>query len=157
MPLVTMRTSGIIASFFPSPEFYRDIAHFLTDHSRVLPPCCPAELGQSKSKFETGKRAESGLFVLAEVTIRFIKDPIFADPVTRLDLVSSTINRLNVFPSDSQPFAFLYALHTNILGCIPSDMQPIYYPGREIFLSFLDLGFCSIHASTQRFVIMCSG
>ncbi|KAF7783920.1 hypothetical protein Agabi119p4_85 [Agaricus bisporus var. burnettii] len=59
--------------------------------------------------------AASGLFAFADVAIRFVGDPNYADPITRLDDVLSVVDGCRISSSDDQPFALLDAL---VLGAI---------------------------------------
>ncbi|EKM77945.1 hypothetical protein AGABI1DRAFT_129734 [Agaricus bisporus var. burnettii JB137-S8] len=63
--------------------------------------------------------AASGLFIYAEVVMQFIRDPGYADPVSRLEVLLSVIDRFNAAPTEENPFVHLDALYSEILSSIP--------------------------------------
>jgi hypothetical protein len=66
--------------------------------------------------------AASGLFIYAEVVMQFIKDPKHADPVSRLEVLLSVIDRSTDIPTKENPFVHLDALYHEILSSIPSNL-----------------------------------
>jgi len=79
----------------------------------------------SSTEFLKITAAASGLFVYAEVVTRFIIDPTQGDPVARLELLSSVIDRSNgAVPTSDNPFLQLDALYKEILSLIPSRLWP---------------------------------
>lgn len=68
--------------------------------------------------------AASGLFIFAETAVRFIKDPRHANPIPRLQVVLSVIDRSRGISIEEQPFALLDNLYTEILSNIPSGLLP---------------------------------
>ncbi|KAF7760909.1 hypothetical protein Agabi119p4_10318 [Agaricus bisporus var. burnettii] len=69
--------------------------------------------------------ASSGLFIFAETAVRFIRDPDYANPVQRLRVVLSVIDRSQGVSIEEWPFALLDALYTELLSSIPSGLLPI--------------------------------
>lgn len=65
-----------------------------------------------------------GLFIFARTAVRFMEDPHHADPVSRLDLLLSVIDHLDIVVTDERPFALLDALYHHILISIPSTLWP---------------------------------
>jgi hypothetical protein len=68
--------------------------------------------------------ASSGLFIFAETAARFIKDPDHYDPVSRLDIVLSAIDRSKGVSIAERPFRNLDNLYTEILSRISPELLP---------------------------------
>ncbi|EKM77174.1 hypothetical protein AGABI1DRAFT_108303 [Agaricus bisporus var. burnettii JB137-S8] len=87
--------------------------------------------------------AASGLFVYAEVVMQFIRDPDYADPVSRLEVLLSVIDHSNAVASKENPFIHLDALYSAILSSIPSTLWPTtkHLFGVAIFGGRIGLGW----------------
>ncbi|XP_006457234.1 hypothetical protein AGABI2DRAFT_229563, partial [Agaricus bisporus var. bisporus H97] len=76
-----------------SPEACRDVERFLRSRFKIIQqvefPHIVADGWPEETKIEKLANAASGLFAFADVAIRFIRDPDFADPTSRLDKVVS--------------------------------------------------------------------
>jgi hypothetical protein len=68
--------------------------------------------------------AASGLFVYAEVVMQFIRDADHADPVLRLGVLLSVIDRSNAVPTKENPFVHLDALYHEVVSSIPLALWP---------------------------------
>ncbi|EKM77158.1 hypothetical protein AGABI1DRAFT_130575 [Agaricus bisporus var. burnettii JB137-S8] len=66
--------------------------------------------------------AASGLFIYAEVVMQYVRDSYHTDPVSRLEVLLSVIDRSNATPTEENPFVHLDALYTEILSSIPSTL-----------------------------------
>ncbi|EKM75247.1 hypothetical protein AGABI1DRAFT_95001 [Agaricus bisporus var. burnettii JB137-S8] len=111
-----------------SPEACQDVERFLRssvkDIQQVDFPHIVAEGWPEETKIVKLANAASGLFAFADVAIRFIRDPDFADPTSRLDEVIAGVDGYRAASTDDQPFAHLDALYTLILTRISSKMWP---------------------------------
>jgi hypothetical protein len=76
----------------------------------------------SDTEFLKVTAAASGLFIYAEVVLQFIRDPDHGDPVSRLKVLLSIINRSNALPTKENPFVHLDALYHQILSSIPPNL-----------------------------------
>jgi hypothetical protein len=76
----------------------------------------------SDTEFLKVTAAASGLFIYAEVVLQFIRDADHADPVSRLKVLLSIINRSNALPTKENPFVHLDALYHQILSSIPLNL-----------------------------------
>ncbi|KAF7782954.1 hypothetical protein Agabi119p4_2330 [Agaricus bisporus var. burnettii] len=111
-----------------SPQSCQDVEHYLRSSFKVIQqvkfPHIVPEGWPEETKIVKLANAASGLFAFADVAIRFIGDPDYADPTSRLDEVISMIDGCRSASTDDQPFAQLDALYTHILTRIPSRMWP---------------------------------
>ncbi len=82
-----------------------------------VPPAWPNE-----TQFSKLANAASGLFLYATTATLFIGDGDYADPVSRLNLVLSVVDRFDVAVTGDHPFAPLDALYTKVLESIPSKV-----------------------------------
>jgi hypothetical protein len=82
----------------------------------------PKEWPREEQFWELVYRA-SGHFMFANTVIRFIENPQYADPVTRLNQVLSALDG-PAATSHAHPLAALDALYANILSMIPHDVWP---------------------------------
>ncbi|KAF7761248.1 hypothetical protein Agabi119p4_10657 [Agaricus bisporus var. burnettii] len=78
----------------------------------------------SNTDFLNLTAAASGLFIYAQVVMQFIGDSHHADPVARLEVLVSVIDRSNAIPTKENPFVHLDALYKEILSSIPSTLWP---------------------------------
>ncbi|KAJ3568299.1 hypothetical protein NP233_g5801 [Leucocoprinus birnbaumii] len=76
----------------------------------------------NSAKFLQITRAASGLFVFAEVVIRFIGDPNIRKPIAQLEYVLAALANLQVSRSARKPLSVLDAIYTAILSRVPSDV-----------------------------------
>lgn len=76
----------------------------------------------SETQFLKLSHGASGLFVFATVAVRFIGNADYADPVSRLKLILTVIDRVKVIVTDDHPFALLDAVYTEILVSIPDPL-----------------------------------
>lgn len=109
-----------------STQACRDVEHYLDARFKAmrrpfphLPPTWPSE-----SQFLKLSNGAQGLFVFARTAVRFMEDPNYADPVSRLNLIILIIDRLDIKLIDDHPFALLDALYTQILTSIPLSVWP---------------------------------
>ncbi|XP_006457304.1 hypothetical protein AGABI2DRAFT_212634 [Agaricus bisporus var. bisporus H97] len=111
-----------------SPEACQDVERYLRssfkDIQQVKFPQIVAEGWPEEIKIVKLANAASGLFAFADVAIRFIGDPDYANPTSRLDEVISTVDGCRAGSTDEQPFAQLDALYAHILTRIPFKMWP---------------------------------
>lgn len=114
-----------------SMEACKDVEHYL-DMSfkamRKLFPHLPLNW-PSEPQFRKLSNGALGLFLFAKTAVYFIEDPNYASPVSRLNLLLSVIDRLNIKTTDDHPFAFLDALYTQILSPIPPS---VWYTTKRI-------------------------
>lgn len=76
----------------------------------------------SNEQFLLIARAASGLFIFAEVVIRFIDDPMVNNPVAQLSYVLHTISTISPSQNGRNPLAVLDVIYTEIISQIPPDM-----------------------------------
>jgi hypothetical protein len=129
------------SEFIPvdSTEACQDVERFLResfdtirrDFPDTIPTSWPEEAALAKLA-----AAASGLFIFAETAIRFIRDPDHSNPVPRLQLVLSVIDRSKSVSAREQPFALLDNLYTEILLNIPSGLLPTTKLVLRLALSF---------------------
>jgi hypothetical protein len=100
-----------------------DVECFLRDNLKRIkekfPRSVPKEWPSEEQFWELVNHA-SGLFILASTVIRFIENPRYADPVTRLNQVLDGA----AATSDAHPLGPLDALYASILSMIPHDVWP---------------------------------
>jgi hypothetical protein len=78
--------------------------------------------------------AASGLFIYAEVVMRFIRDPHHADPASRFKVLLSVIDRSDGTSTKEDPFIHLDALYHEILS---STSQSNLWPTAKQLLGFV--------------------
>lgn len=107
-----------------STEACRDVERYLNDSFKKIrtrfPDAVPSEW-PSETQFLKLSNASSGLFVFVATATRFIEDPDYGDPVSRLDVIMSVIDHLTPATLQEQPFAPLDALYTRILEQMPQS------------------------------------
>ncbi|XP_006457021.1 hypothetical protein AGABI2DRAFT_79184, partial [Agaricus bisporus var. bisporus H97] len=105
-----------------STEACEDVDRFLRSSFKMIRKkyrhCVPSDW-PSNTDFLSVTAAASGLFVYAEVVMQFIRDPDYADPVSRLKVLLSIIDRSHAVPIKEKPFVHLDALYQEILSSIP--------------------------------------
>jgi hypothetical protein len=134
------------------PDARQDVANFLSDSfdstrsefAGVIPTHWP-----SKTDLAKLTAASSGLFIFAATAVRFIRDPDHFDPVSRLDLVLSVIDRSKGVPSAEQPFRNLDNLYNEILSRIPSALLPITKLLLRLALSFRNDNFLGLDSQSK--------
>jgi hypothetical protein len=103
-----------------------DVECFLRDNLERIrekfPRTVPKEWPSEEQFWKLVDRA-SGLFILANTVIRFIENPRYADPATRLNQVLSALDGAAA-TSHAHPLAPLDALYASILSMIPHDVWP---------------------------------
>jgi hypothetical protein len=108
------------------PVDHVGVTYFLRDNleriRKHFPRTVPKEW-PSKVQFWKLVHHASGLFILANTVIRFIENPRYADPVTRLNRVLSALDG-PAATSHAHPLASLDALYASILSMIPDDVWP---------------------------------
>jgi hypothetical protein len=135
-----------------SPDARQDVAKFLSDSfdsircefAGVIPTDWPKESDRKKLMV-----ASSGLFIFAETALRFIRDPDHFNPVSRLNLVLSVIDRSKGVRSAEQPFRNLDNLYTEILSRIPAGLLPITKLLLRLALSFRNDNFFGLSAQSR--------
>ncbi|EKM77156.1 hypothetical protein AGABI1DRAFT_43853, partial [Agaricus bisporus var. burnettii JB137-S8] len=106
-----------------STEACEDVEHFLRSSFKVVQKkyrhrgCSD---WPSNADYLKLTAAASGLFIYAQVVMQFIGDSHYADPVSRLEVLISVIDRSNAIPTKENPFVHLDALYKEILSSIPS-------------------------------------
>lgn len=107
-----------------STQACRDVEHYLDARFKAMRKPFPHLPWNWPNQTQFLKLANGarGLFVFARTAIRFMEDPNYADPVSRLDLIVSIIDRLDIKLIDDHPFALLDALYTQIFASIPSSV-----------------------------------
>jgi hypothetical protein len=108
------------------PVDLEDVEYFLRDNlegiRKKFPRTAPKEWPSEAQIWELVQRA-SGHFMFAKAVIRFIENPQYADPATRLNQVLSALDGPAAI-SDAHPLAALDALYASILSMIPHDVWP---------------------------------
>jgi hypothetical protein len=108
-----------------STEAAQDVERFLRESFDKIrgefPRSVPGDWPEETSVTRLAEAA-SGLFILAETAVRFIKDPAHADPRSRLELVLSSIANSKGSATEENPFALLDNLYKAILSNIPLKM-----------------------------------
>jgi hypothetical protein len=103
-----------------------DVECFLRDNLKRIrdkfPRTVPKEWPSEEQFWELVYRA-SGHFMFANTIIRFIENPQYANPVTRLNQVLSALDGAAA-ASHAHPLAALDALYASILSMIPDDVWP---------------------------------
>jgi hypothetical protein len=103
-----------------------DVEYFLRDNlegiRKEFPRTAPKEWPSEAQIWELVQRA-SGHFMFAKAVIRFIENPRYADPVTRLNQILSALSG-PAATSHTHPLAPLDALYASILSMIPHDVWP---------------------------------
>jgi hypothetical protein len=103
------------------------VAHFLRNSleeiRKTFPRTVPKEWPSEEQFWKLVDRA-SGHFMFANTVIRFIENPQYANPVTRLNQVLSALDG-PAATSNTNPLAALDALYASILSMIPDDVWPI--------------------------------
>jgi hypothetical protein len=113
--------------FIDAPHARDDVRLFLVDSFETIrdefpgptPIDWPGEAVLAKLA-----AASSGLFIFAQTAVRFIKDPDHFNPISRLDIVLSVIDRSKGVFSAEQPFRILDNLYTEILSRISLELLP---------------------------------
>jgi hypothetical protein len=111
-----------------STEACKDVEHFLRSSFLTLQKKLQHSVPNdwpSDTDFLKLTAAASGLFIYAEVVMQFIRDPNYADPISRLKVLLSIIDRSNALPPTENPFVHLDALYHQILSSIPSNLWPM--------------------------------
>jgi hypothetical protein len=108
-----------------SEEACQDVERFLhasfTKVREDYPEYFDGTLWPTHQQFLLITKAASGLFVFAEVVVRFIRDSRVGNPIAQLKYVLSAISKLNLAQNNSNPLAVLDAIYATILAKIPSD------------------------------------
>ncbi|EKM77152.1 hypothetical protein AGABI1DRAFT_130569 [Agaricus bisporus var. burnettii JB137-S8] len=110
-----------------SPQACRDVELFLRSSLKTTRKKFRHSVDSnwpSDSDFLKLTAAASGLFIYAQVVMQLIGDSHHADPIARLEVLISVIERSNAVPTAENPFVHLDALYHEILSSIPSTMWP---------------------------------
>ncbi|KAF9450243.1 hypothetical protein P691DRAFT_758326 [Macrolepiota fuliginosa MF-IS2] len=109
-----------------SPEACQDVEKFLhdkfTDIWHRYPDHISATPWPAHNQFLQITLAASGLFVFAQVIIRFVEDSVVRNPVAQLRCVISIISKVPLSQLQRNPLAVLDALYGEILLKIPHDL-----------------------------------
>jgi len=103
-----------------STEACQDVERYLLtsfEGMRERYPYLPSNWPSETQSLKLANGAK-GLFVFARTAVRYMEDSNYADPVSRLDLLVSVIDRLDVEVTDEHPFALLDALYNHIFALI---------------------------------------
>ncbi|KAF9440391.1 hypothetical protein P691DRAFT_782487, partial [Macrolepiota fuliginosa MF-IS2] len=95
-----------------------EIEHRYPDHIHETP--WPAQ-----NQFLRITRAACGLFIFAEVIIRFIGDPSIRNPIAQLRCVISIISKVPASQLQRNPLAALDALYEAILSQVPCELLKV--------------------------------
>jgi hypothetical protein len=112
LPIDSIETSDDVECFLRSS--------FETMRNR-FPQSIPSDW-PSESAFLALTTAISGLFIYAEVAMQFIRDPDYADPVSRLEVLLSIIDASPDVSTGDNPFVQLDALYHEFLSLIPARL-----------------------------------
>jgi hypothetical protein len=108
------------------PVDHAGVTDFLRDNleriRKNFPRTVPKEWPSEEQFWKLVYRA-SGHFMFANTVIRFIENPQYANPVTRLNQVLSALDGAAA-TSHAHPLAALDALYASILSMIPHDVWP---------------------------------
>ncbi|KAF5346692.1 hypothetical protein D9756_010362 [Leucocoprinus leucothites] len=108
-----------------SNEACQDVERYLRDKFQEIrveySVSFPTSIKQWPSEVHFTKIANRayGMFIFASAIIQFINDPDYANPISQLEKVISVIDRISV--SESNPFATLDALYTEILSAVSDE------------------------------------
>lgn len=110
-----------------STQACEDVELFLASRFDAIRKCFPHAPPTWPNKAQLSKlaNAASGLFVYATTATLFIGDADYADPVSRLNLVLSIVDRFDVPVTGDHPFAPLDELYTKVLKSIPPKVWNI--------------------------------
>ncbi|KXN92362.1 hypothetical protein AN958_08378 [Leucoagaricus sp. SymC.cos] len=108
-----------------SDEACRDVEKFLhTSFTKIqedYPDIIPHGPWPSNEQFLLIAKAALGLFVFAEVVVRFIGDPAVGNPVSQLSYVLSAVAKLRHNAQRKNPLAVLDAIYAAIMSRLPPD------------------------------------
>ncbi|KXN92888.1 hypothetical protein AN958_07308 [Leucoagaricus sp. SymC.cos] len=108
-----------------SDEACRDVEKFLhTSFTKIqedYPDIIPHGPWPSNEQFLLIAKAALGLFVFAEVVVRFIGDPAVGNPVSQLSYVLSAVAKLRYNAQRKNPLAVLDAIYAAIMSRLPPD------------------------------------
>jgi hypothetical protein len=138
--------------FIDAPDARDDVRRFLVDSFKTIrdeipyptPMDWPGEAVLAKLA-----AASSGLFIFAQTAVRFIKDPDHLNPISRLDIVLSVIDRSKGVSSAEQPFRNLDNLYTEILSRISPELLPTTKLLLRLALSFRSDKFLGLRAGSR--------
>ncbi|KAF9441132.1 hypothetical protein P691DRAFT_715326 [Macrolepiota fuliginosa MF-IS2] len=112
-----------------SPEACRDVEKFLHDKFMEIEHCYPDHIHETpwpaQNQFLRITRAACGLFIFAEVIIRFLGDSSIGNPVAQLRCVISIISKVPASQLRRNPLAVLDALYGEILSRIPRELLKV--------------------------------
>lgn len=108
-----------------STEACKDVERYLNARFKAMREQYPHIPSTWPSETQSLKLTNGalGLFIFARTAARFMEDPNYADPISRLDLILSVIDHLDIKATDDHPFALLDGLYTHILTSIPSALR----------------------------------
>ncbi|KAF7778407.1 hypothetical protein Agabi119p4_2752 [Agaricus bisporus var. burnettii] len=140
-----------------SDEACQDVERFLVSEFERIQKRYPDHMPHaggwpSREDFSKITKAALGLFIFAEVVIRFVDDPYVKNPIAQLKTVLATISQLN--PStDINPLAVLDAIYIEILKRVPSK---VIGPAREIIAYMIDLDRRKVAKSKFNVALICN-
>ncbi|KAJ3570832.1 hypothetical protein NP233_g4146 [Leucocoprinus birnbaumii] len=106
-----------------SEEARQDVERFLTAEFEKIAEAYPNHITVTPwpayAQFLQVAQAASGLFIFAEVIIRFIDDPEVQNPISQLDHVLAAIAKLRQSRKPNNPLSALDVIYTAILDRIP--------------------------------------
>ncbi|KAJ3560593.1 hypothetical protein NP233_g10737 [Leucocoprinus birnbaumii] len=114
-----------------SVESVRDVERFLhSEFTRIRESfpdvISPSQIWPLGHQFLMLSNISSGHFAFASTAIRYIDDPSYGNPVSRLNRVVSILHkRFSRHDSDKNPFHALDTLYAQIMADIPTDVLPI--------------------------------
>lgn len=140
-----------------SDEACKDVERFLACEFQKIRKKYPDHMPHngiwpSKKDFTAITKAALGLFIFAEVVVRFVDDPYIKNPIAQLKTVLSTISKLNSSASVN-PLAILDAIYTEILKRVPSN---VIGPAKEIFAYMIHLDRRKAAKSKFNLALICN-
>ncbi|KAJ3553460.1 hypothetical protein NP233_g12637 [Leucocoprinus birnbaumii] len=112
-----------------SDEACQDVETFLHSEFNKIRESYPYHITEttwpSDSKFLLIAKAALGLFVFAQVVVRFIDDRRVNNPIANLEHVLAALGKLRQSTSRQNPLATLDAIYSAILEKVPEDTLPM--------------------------------
>ncbi len=146
-----------------SVEACEDVDKFLRKEFTKIRENYPYHIRESSwpnnKQFLEIAHAALGLFIFAQVVVRFIDDPKVGNPIAQLEYVILAISQIRSKNTRENPFANLDAMYIAILSKIPSDTLQITKRllGFLIFLNSKDIRVSDCNLRLIRNILDISG
>lgn len=114
-----------------SGEGVRDVEQYLRDEFTRIQQSypdsiSPRQVWPSERQFIRISSIAWGLFIFAAMVIRFVEDPNYGDPVSRLNQILSLLDKRSTQRDlDMNPFEALDLLYEQIMAEVPSNVLPV--------------------------------